>query len=173
MSVPYNELSTFQKGHSAYPSVAQLPQTSYHALLSSHTFMGLGRTNNYIEVRRPLHDLMFRLINAAQNLKVGTSLLSDENRVTSLDGVIPNSQVILNPPWAREAGTNESVRARSKEWRTELFLHPGDWIPWVAAAVIGTVVTLGMVVVWLGEREKREDEKERRRALHSINFQAL
>lgn len=87
--------------------------------------------------------------------------------------MIPNSQVILNPPWAREARDNETVRYRSKEWRTELFLHPGDWIPWVAAAVVGTVVTLGMVVVWLGEREKREDEKDRRRALHAINFQAL
>lgn len=106
-------------------------------------------------------------------MKVGTSLKSDEDRVTSLDGVIPNSQVILNPPWAREPRANESVLWRSKEWRTELFLHPGDWIPWVAAAVVGTVVTLGMVVVWLGEREKREDEKDRRRALHAINFQAL
>ncbi|BEI87812.1 uncharacterized protein CcaverHIS019_0105300 [Cutaneotrichosporon cavernicola] len=144
------------RGNRHAQNVAQLPQTCYHSLLSPHTFMGLGRTNNYIE-----------------NLKVGTSLKSDENRVTSLDGVIPNSQVILNPPWSRALRTNETVLYRSKEWRTELFLHPGDWIPWVAAAVVGTVVTLGMVVVWLGEREKREDEKERRRALHAINFQAL
>ncbi|CAK9786351.1 hypothetical protein CC85DRAFT_284969 [Cutaneotrichosporon oleaginosum] len=144
------------RGNRHAQKVAQLPQTCYHSLLSPHTFMGLGRTNNYIE-----------------NLKVGTSLKSDEDRVTSLDGVIPNSQVILNPPWARDPRSNESVLYRSTEWRTELFLHPGDWIPWVGAAVVGTVVTLGMVVVWLGEREKREDEKERRRALHAINFQAL
>lgn len=66
-----------------------------------------------------------------------------------------------------------NVKERSKEWRSELFLHPGDWIPWVAAAVFGTVLFLGMVVVWLNDREKKEDEKERRRALHAINFQAL
>lgn len=31
--------------------VQQLPQTVYHALNSPHTFIGLGRMNNYIEVR--------------------------------------------------------------------------------------------------------------------------
>lgn len=90
-----------------------------------------------------------------------------------LESLIPNSQVIVNPPWPGKGDKNPPVAQRSKEWRVELFLHPGDWVPWVAAAVVGTVVTLGMVVVWLGDREKKEDEKERRRALHAINFQAL
>lgn len=91
---------------------------------------------------------------------------------TNLESLIPNSQLLISTPWTAKEATLP-VQARSKEWRSELFLHPGDWIPWVAAAVVGTVVTLGMVVVWLGEREKKEDEKERRRALHAINFQAL
>lgn len=61
----------------------------------------------------------------------------------------------------------------------------------MAAAVLGTVIILGGVVLGLHEREKvrdprraygkvrtltqyqKEDEKERRRALHAINFQAL
>lgn len=100
--------------------------------------------------------------------------MSPPGNVHTLEQLIPNSQVIINPPWpGRNRDRGRLVAARSTEWRTELFLHPGDWIPWVAAAVIGTVVTLGMVVVWLGEREKKEDENERRRALHAINFQAL
>lgn len=46
------------------------------------------------------------------------------------------------------------VKAVSTEWRTELFLHPGDWIPWVGAAVVGTVLVLVFVVVGLHEKEK-------------------
>lgn len=65
------------------------------------------------------------------------------------------------------------VKNRPLEWRSELFLKPGDWVPWVAAAVFGAVIILAMAVFGLNEREKKEDEKERQRALHAINFQAL
>ncbi|KAL1405541.1 hypothetical protein Q8F55_009179 [Vanrija albida] len=140
--------------------VPQLPQTGYQALQSPHTFIGLGRTNNYVE-----------------NLVVGTTLYEPDDGRTSLEAVIPNSQLIVNPPWPLSGDSlyklKPPVTKRNKEWRTELFLHPGDWIPWVAAAVLGTVVTLGFVVWRLDEREKKEDERERRRALHAINFQAL
>ena len=82
-----------------------------------------------------------------------------------------------------------------REWHTELFLQPGQWVPWVGLSVVGTVLALGGVVWFLHEREKvcrtplsvrtqgstrctkliiqSEDEIERRRALHAINFQAL
>jgi integrin alpha FG-GAP repeat containing protein 1 len=40
------------------------------------------------------------------------------------------------------------------EWRSELFLHPGDWVPWVAAAVAGAVAILGFVVLGLRAREQ-------------------
>jgi hypothetical protein len=39
-------------------------------------------------------------------------------------------------------------------WRTELYLHPGDWVPYVAAAVLGAVILLAGVVFGLNEREK-------------------
>lgn len=68
---------------------------------------------------------------------------------------MPNSQIIVNPPFP---GTDDADPApglkRPTDWRSELFLHPGDWIPWVSAAVVGTVFALGMVVVGLHEREK-------------------
>ena len=76
---------------------------------------------------------------------------------------MPNSQILVTPPSARsidpgqEGDSGESqipVVADSEEWRTELFLHPGDWIPWVGAAVVGTVLALVFVVVGLNEREK-------------------
>lgn len=41
-----------------------------------------------------------------------------------------------------------------REWHAELFLRPGDWVPWVGASVIGTVLALGGVVWFLHGREK-------------------
>ncbi|WVQ82354.1 hypothetical protein IAT38_004482 [Cryptococcus sp. DSM 104549] len=157
-------------GHRVAQQVAQLPQTGYHALQTPYAFFGLGRTNNYVE-----------------KLFIGASL-APPNHITYLESLIPNSQVIINPPYpappppASDTPTPDSptpdppaspVKARSAEWRSQLYLKPGDWVPWVGAAVVGTVVLLGVVVLGLNEKEKREDETDRRRALHAINFQAL
>ncbi|KAK8864374.1 hypothetical protein IAR55_001622 [Kwoniella newhampshirensis] len=149
--------------------VAQLPQTGYHALHTPYAFFGLGRTNNYIE-----------------KLFIGASLWPPQH-ATYLESLIPNSQVIINPPYPQqlsppaddpslpgEKPANDSpVKARSSAWKSQLYLKSGDWVPWVGAAVLGTVILLGAVVLGLNEKEKKEDEKERRRALHAINFQAL
>jgi hypothetical protein len=106
-----------------------LPQTGYHALGTPYSFIGLGRTNNYVEVSTE-HGL---LLNTR-----------------------PNSQLIINPPSSpvNDASPEPPVKAVSTEWRTELFLHPGDWIPWVGAAVVGTVLVLVFVAVGLHEKEK-------------------
>jgi integrin alpha FG-GAP repeat containing protein 1 len=75
---------------------------------------------------------------------------------TDLESIIPNSQLLINPPSPPDNGTSppSTVRARSTEWRSELYLHPGDWVPWVGAAVVGTVIVLGGVVLGLHEQEK-------------------
>ncbi|EIW70623.1 hypothetical protein TREMEDRAFT_28893 [Tremella mesenterica DSM 1558] len=142
-------------GRRVAQQVAQLPQTGYHALGTPYAFFGLGRTNNYVE-----------------RLTVGTSL-HPPGHTTDLESLIPNSQIIINPPFPDTGDSESPGKVRSTEWRSELYLHPGDWVPWVGAAVIGTVIILAIVVFGLNEREKKEDEKERRRALHAINFQAL
>lgn len=132
-----------------------------------------------------------------QRLTVGASLYPPWH-LTNVESIVPNSQILVNPPFPQSLPDNgetapesgSPVKARSTEWHTELFLHPGDWIPWVGAAVFGTVLALVFVVVALNEKEKvrqgpsrfgrrvlttyqKEDEKDRRRALHAINFQAL
>nr|XP_019007302.1 uncharacterized protein I203_00900 [Kwoniella mangroviensis CBS 8507]OCF70763.1 hypothetical protein I203_00900 [Kwoniella mangroviensis CBS 8507] len=166
-------------GHRVAQQVAQLPQTGYHSLHTPYAYFGLGRTNNYVE-----------------KLFIGTSLPPGEH-FTYLESLIPNSQIIVNPPYpvSSEGDTDRSlisrseralfnvskrqqtgiapVKNRSKEWKSSLYLKPGDWVPWVGLSVFGTTVLLGFVVLYLNEREKKEDEKERRRKLHSINFQAL
>jgi integrin alpha FG-GAP repeat containing protein 1 len=85
-------------------------------------------------------------------LFVGSSLPSP-GHYTTLEALIPNSQLIINPPYP--ASPNGSVpEGRPTEWRSELFLHPGDWVPWVAAAVAGAVAVLGFVVLGLRAKEQ-------------------
>jgi integrin alpha FG-GAP repeat containing protein 1 len=149
-------------------TVPQLPQSSYHALGTPYSYIGLGRTNNYVEVGLEYHS-------EAQQLFVGASLYPPYH-TTYLESLIPNSQVLINPPHP-DTFLNLTLHKRDLtrpiEWKSQLYLKPGDWVPIVAAAVFGTVIILGFVVFGLGQREKREDEKERRQALHAINFQAL
>ena len=41
-----------------------------------------------------------------------------------------------------------------RDWHTERFLQPGQWVPWVGLSVVGTVLALAGVVWFLHEREK-------------------
>ncbi|KAG6328098.1 hypothetical protein ID866_10991 [Astraeus odoratus] len=125
--------------------VGQLPQTSYHALHTPYAFMGLGRTNNYIE-----------------NLFVGSTKHTQEHFI-NMEGVIPNSRVVIHPPPGKDDGS----------WKRELFLRPGEWIPWVTLTVVITMAILAVIVFMLHLNEKREDEFERRKLSHHINFDAL
>ncbi|KAF5386695.1 hypothetical protein D9615_001974 [Tricholomella constricta] len=124
--------------------VGQLPQTSYHALQTPYSFFGLGRTNNYIE-----------------NLFVGSTVHAKEHYI-DMEGVIPNSKVVILP------SVNEG-----EAWKRQLFLRPGEWIPWVTVTVVAGTALLAIIVFVLHLNEKREDELERRRASHHINFDAL
>ncbi|KAH8923939.1 hypothetical protein BT69DRAFT_119975 [Atractiella rhizophila] len=126
--------------------VGQLPQSSYLSLLTPYSYFGLGRTNNYVE-----------------SLFVGTTLKSNVSsfaHFTNIEGVIPNSQLVVQPN--RDGG-----------WHKELYLRPGDWVFWVIVGIVGAMVLLGALVFALNLKEKREDENEKRRRLHSINFAAL
>ncbi|KAG2020932.1 hypothetical protein CC2G_006216 [Coprinopsis cinerea AmutBmut pab1-1] len=131
-------------GHRSAAQVGQLPQTSYHSLQTPYSFFGLGRTNNYIE-----------------NLFVGTTVHAKEHWI-DMEGVIPNSRVVILP------STKEG-----ETWRRELFLRPGEWIPWVTVTCLAGTAVLAIIVFVLHLNEKREDELERRRASHHINFDAL
>lgn len=105
--------------------VGQLPQTSYHALQTPYSFFGLGRTNNYIE-----------------NLFVGTTIHAPEHYI-NMEGVIPNSKVVILP--SAEEG---------QDWKRELFLRPGEWIPWVTVTVVVASIMLAVIVLVLHLNEK-------------------
>ncbi|KIO03962.1 hypothetical protein M404DRAFT_26585 [Pisolithus tinctorius Marx 270] len=107
-------------------AVGQLPQTSYHALQVPYAFLGLGRTNNYIE-----------------NLFVG-STKHTQDHYTNMEGVIPNSRLVIHPPPGKDSGS----------WKRELYLRPGEWIPWVTLTVIITTAILAIIVFVLHLNEK-------------------
>lgn len=105
--------------------VPQLPQTSYHALLTPYSFFGLGRTNNYIE-----------------NLFVGSTKHEDDHFI-NMEGVIPNSKVVIIPP-----------KGQDGEWKRELYLRPGEWIHWVMFTVVAATVIMAVIVFVLHLNEK-------------------
>ncbi|SNX81963.1 uncharacterized protein MEPE_00668 [Melanopsichium pennsylvanicum] len=133
--------------------VGQLPQTAYRSLLTPYSYFGLGRTNNYVE-----------------SLFIGSTRRQKEHFL-ALEGVIPNSQVVINP-W-QGGRTSENERGGPGTWTKQLYLHPGDWIPWVTVVLITTILGLAVVVIVLHVNERRDDERERKRAVHAINFDAL
>lgn len=58
----------------------------------------------------------------------------------SMEGVIPNSKVVIIPPSSPGAGAGE--------WKRELYLRPGEWIPWVTVTLVVATMILG-IIVWI------------------------
>ncbi|KAI8381145.1 uncharacterized protein BYT42DRAFT_565436 [Radiomyces spectabilis] len=128
--------------------VSQLSQTSYLCLQTPYSLFGLGRTNNYVE-----------------ELFAGVTRHQKMNYLF-YEGVIPNSQLVFIPYQP------ETVQD-SSSWKVELYIQPAAYVPWVLVILIAAAAILGIVVAILHWSEKREDELERRKALHIINFDAL
>lgn len=128
--------------------ITQLSQSAYLPLLTPYCLFGLGRTNNYVEE-------MFAGVTRHQ-----------EKNYYFYEGVIPNSQLVILPYQPDDVQDSSS-------WKVELYIKPGDYIPWVLGVLTTAAVILGIVVAALRIMEKREDEMERQKALHIINFDAL
>lgn len=109
--------------------VGQLPQTGYLSMLTPYSYFGLGRTNNYVE-----------------SLFVGSTRHQDEHFM-SIEGVIPNSQVVV-VPYQPEDVQNPGT------WSRQLFLMPGRWIPWVGVTLVASMIILATVVLVLHINEK-------------------
>ncbi|KAG1456295.1 hypothetical protein G6F56_006860 [Rhizopus delemar] len=128
--------------------ISQLSQSAYLSLLTPYCLFGLGRTNNYVEE-------MFAGVTRHQ-----------EKNYYLYEGVIPNSQLVILPYQPEDVQDSTS-------WKVELYIKPGDHVPWVLGVLMTAAIILGIVVVVLRVMEKREDEMERQKALHIINFDAL
>ena len=123
-----------------------------------YAMVGLGRTNNYIE-------------------EVVVGVQGDGAMRT---GLIPNSWLMIYPPTTEQTylgtdGTEPFVspRAGQEQWIFELYINPGQYLKWVCGTLIVLAVVLGFIVAGLKWREVREDDEERKRGLHVLNFDAL
>lgn len=128
--------------------VAQLPQSNYNSLQTPYCLFGLGRTNSYIE-----------------ELFVGVSRRS-EKHYTVYSGMIPNSQLIIIPYQQENSDDTSS-------WQLKQFINPSEYVPYVFISLVCTIVLLALITLGLQLLEKREDELEKKRALHIINFDAF
>lgn len=128
--------------------ISQLSQSGYLSLQTPYCLFGLGRTNNYVE-----------------EMFAGVTRHQSKNYLF-YEGVIPNSQLVFLPYQPEDVQDSTS-------WKVELYITPADYVPWVLVVLIAASVILAIVVVVLRTIEKREDEMERRKALHIINFDAL
>lgn len=81
-----------------------------------------------------------------ENLFIGSTRHQGEHFI-NIEGVIPNSQVVVIP-WQPEGRSDPGT------WRKELYLRPGDWIPWVTIVLGAAIAILGAVVLALHINEK-------------------
>ncbi|RUS19475.1 hypothetical protein BC937DRAFT_87413 [Endogone sp. FLAS-F59071] len=161
--------------------VSQFSQAGYLSLQTPYMLFGLGRTNNYVE-----------------ELFAGTTRHQNEH-FFFFEGVIPNSQLIFIPYQPADVTNPSTITTYPghlylsvTSWKVELYIQPADYVPWVMVVLIAAACVLAIVVSILNWIEKvristyndglhmaypvsisREDELDRRKALHIINFDAL
>lgn len=126
-------------------SGSQLPQSGNGRFTMPFMFFGLGRTNNFVEV-----------------LAVRTPSRIGPNSARKA-GLVPNSDLIINSPHADSPHS----------FHFELHILPGQYFLWVLISIATAMLVLGSLTAYFKWREVKEDNEERRKAIHSINFDAL
>lgn len=115
------------------------------SLQSPTMLFGLGRTSNFV-----------------QTIEVGLPLAAGPSLYTKTN-IFPNSEVIFWPPHADSASS----------WRAELQIHPSEYIWYVVGSISVALLVLALITGLFKWQEKREDDIERKKATHLINFDAL
>ena len=111
----------------------QLAQTSYNSLSLPYVYLGLGRSNNFIE-----------------SFNVAYSINNKLDQVKVFTPIIPNSQlfILANNKYA-------------KDWSLELFINPDKKIYMIVFACCGILFVTGIAIIILHIQEKKEDSKNR------------
>ncbi|KAJ1975956.1 hypothetical protein H4R34_004150 [Dimargaris verticillata] len=144
-SIKYSIVDTV--GQKRVFQLAQLGQSNYMARQTPYNLFGLGRTNNYIE-----------------ELFVG-STYNQTTAYRSWQGIIPNSQLMISPYQGDGTDTDS--------WNIELYINPSSSALGVLVVLLITIAVLAVTVLVFNWFEKRQDKREKDRALHVINFDAL
>ena len=106
---------------------------SYNSLMLPYVYMGLGRSNNFIE-----------------SFNVAYSINNQLDQVKVFTPIIPNSQmfILANNKYA-------------DKWTLELFINPNKTIYMIVVACGVILVATGIVIIVLHIKEKQEDSKNR------------
>ena len=107
-------------------------QSGYMSLQLPYGFIGVGRTNNYVET-----------FYASTNI--------NGKRVSHLwTPIIPNSQLIIY-----------MLGDDSVDWDLELFISPTNSLYLIVMVCAVCLVAIGLSIIWLHVKEKQEDAKKR------------
>jgi integrin alpha FG-GAP repeat containing protein 1 len=124
-TIKYSLVDT--KGNTRISQSPQLPQQSYQALGSPKTIIGLGVITNYID-----------------DLFIGVS--KQGPHITSYQGIIPNSAVVISPYEPRNEGVDD--------WKFELYMNPASTTLSILISLFTSLLVLGSIVYGLDMMEK-------------------
>jgi len=116
----------------------QLTKGGYTPLQLPYAFLGLGKTNNYIE-----------------NFVYGYPISNTNTHKWS--PIIPNSQLIITP-----TGTD------ANGWKIDVFVKPTSNTLIVVITTAAILLILGMVICYLHYKEKEEDKQHQEKYLHLL-----
>lgn len=128
-------------------SASQLSQTSNRALQQPFAIFGLGRTNSFVD-----------LFSAGVS-----SRLSGTPSTHTSSHIIPNSDLIVIPPHADSPN----------DWTFQIHIHPASHFIWVTVALATALTILVSLTAFFKIQERREDDAEKRKRAHAINFDAM
>jgi integrin alpha FG-GAP repeat containing protein 1 len=114
---------------------SQLTQSAYNAIQMPYSYLGIGRSNNYVET-----------FTAAYSTELHRSI-----RVWT--PIIPNSQLIIFAP-----------EKDAPNWSLELFINPTSSLALIVIACLICLVIIGVVIIILHIGEKKEDQKNKQKA---------
>jgi len=117
---------------------SQTPQSAYSPLDLPYIFIGLGRTNNYVE-----------------NFVMGisTQYTDSDNQQRLWSPIIPNSQLIVNP-------------LVDKDWTLDVYVNPTSETILIVLTTLVILIILGAIIIYLHAKEKEEDNSGRDRMIN-------
>jgi integrin alpha FG-GAP repeat containing protein 1 len=140
--ITYKFLITDMDGYYHTRAASQITQSTYLSLSTPYHMFGLGRTNGYVE-----------------EFYLGKGKISGLTMWKMWSALMPNSQLVAIP----------SPADNTNGWTVELFIDPGASSLWVAIAVIGTLILLGIPIIILYRYEAIQDKREKQDKAHLIS----
>lgn len=126
---------------------SQLSQAANRALQMPFAIFGLGRTNSFVDI-----------------FSAGISArLPGSQHIHSQTHIVPNSDLIVIPPHADSPS----------DWSFQIHIHPAAHFIWVTVALATALTILTSLTAFFKIKERREDEAEKRKRAHAINFDAM